>query len=75
MGVGTTSNILECISMGIDMFDTEMPTRKGLPNSGVRTILQDKEGNMWFGSRGGGLVRFNGKEMTDFSFYLSRGGC
>ena len=54
---------------------TEMPTRKGLPNSGVRTILQDKEGNMWFGSRGGGLVRFNGKEMTDFSFYLSRGGC
>ncbi|NND77377.1 MAG: tRNA guanosine(34) transglycosylase Tgt [Flavobacteriales bacterium] len=27
MGVGTPQNILECISMGIDMFDCVMPTR------------------------------------------------
>ena len=27
MGVGTPWNILECISMGIDMFDCVMPTR------------------------------------------------
>jgi len=27
MGVGTPSNILECISLGIDMFDCVMPTR------------------------------------------------
>jgi len=53
----------------------ELPTRKGIPGSGVRAILQDKNGNMWFGSRGGGLIRYNGKEMTDFSFYVSRGGC
>ena len=29
MGAGTPWNILECISMGIDMFDCVMPTRNG----------------------------------------------
>jgi queuine tRNA-ribosyltransferase len=29
MGVGTPANILECIEMGIDMFDCVMPTRNG----------------------------------------------
>lgn len=29
MGVGTPWNILECINMGIDMFDCVMPTRNG----------------------------------------------
>jgi len=27
MGVGTPVNILECIALGIDMFDCVMPTR------------------------------------------------
>jgi queuine tRNA-ribosyltransferase len=27
MGVGTTENLLECIGLGIDMFDCVMPTR------------------------------------------------
>tara|TARA_B100000989_G_scaffold201899_1_gene152764 strand:- start:1089 stop:2216 length:1128 start_codon:yes stop_codon:yes gene_type:complete len=29
MGVGTPENILECISMGVDMFDCVIPTRNG----------------------------------------------
>ncbi len=29
MGVGTPSNILECISLGVDMFDCVMPSRNG----------------------------------------------
>jgi len=29
MGVGTPCNILECIGMGVDMFDCVMPTRNG----------------------------------------------
>jgi queuine tRNA-ribosyltransferase len=29
MGVGTPWNILECISLGVDMFDCVMPTRNG----------------------------------------------
>ena len=29
MGVGTPVNLLECIALGIDMFDCVMPTRNG----------------------------------------------
>lgn len=29
MGIGTPSNLLECISLGVDMFDCVMPTRNG----------------------------------------------
>jgi queuine tRNA-ribosyltransferase len=29
MGVGTPWNLLECIGMGVDMFDCVMPTRNG----------------------------------------------
>lgn len=29
MGVGTPWNLLECIAMGVDMFDCVMPTRNG----------------------------------------------
>ena len=29
MGVGTPENILECIALGVDMFDCVMPTRSG----------------------------------------------
>jgi queuine tRNA-ribosyltransferase len=29
MGVGTPWNILECIGLGVDMFDCVMPTRNG----------------------------------------------
>ncbi len=29
MGVGTPQNILECIALGVDMFDCVMPTRNG----------------------------------------------
>lgn len=29
MGVGTPANLLECISLGIDMFDCVLPTRNG----------------------------------------------
>ncbi len=29
MGVGTPADLLECISMGVDMFDCVMPTRNG----------------------------------------------
>jgi ligand-binding sensor domain-containing protein len=37
----------------------------------VRTIVEDKVGNIWFGSRGGLLVRYNGKSFTDFSNNVS----
>ena len=47
MGVGTPWNILECIAMGIDMFDCVMPTRNGrnamlFTSSGVINIDNKK---------------------------------
>ncbi len=33
-------------------------TAQGMPADDFRTILRDREGNFWFGSRSGGLVKF-----------------
>ena len=47
MGVGTPVNILECIALGIDMFDCVMPTRNGrngmlFTSKGIINILNEK---------------------------------
>ncbi|MSS73726.1 MAG: hypothetical protein EXS64_19895 [Candidatus Latescibacteria bacterium] len=39
----------------------------GLPVGYVRSILQDREGNLWFGTWGGGVSRFDGKTFTAFT--------
>jgi ligand-binding sensor domain-containing protein len=38
----------------------------GLPYT-VMTIVEDNKSNLWFGSRGGFLFRYDGKSFTDFS--------
>jgi diguanylate cyclase (GGDEF)-like protein len=38
----------------------------GLPNPTVRAIVQDREGRMYFGTRGGGVARFDGKSFATF---------
>ena len=47
MGVGTPENILECIHLGIDMFDCVMPTRNGrngmlFTSEGIVNIRNEK---------------------------------
>jgi len=47
MGVGTPVNILECIALGIDMFDCVMPTRNGrngmlFTSKGIINIRNEK---------------------------------
>ena len=47
MGVGTPANILECISLGIDMFDCVMPTRNArngmlFTRNGIINIRNEK---------------------------------
>ncbi len=47
MGVGTPANILECISLGIDMFDCVMPTRNArhgllFTRNGIINIKNEK---------------------------------
>ncbi|GJM28534.1 MAG: hypothetical protein DHS20C17_11690 [Cyclobacteriaceae bacterium] len=39
----------------------------GLPQSEVRALIQDSIGNIWLGTNGGGLCRFNGKEFQVFT--------
>ncbi|HNP94806.1 MAG TPA: tRNA guanosine(34) transglycosylase Tgt, partial [Cyclobacteriaceae bacterium] len=47
MGVGTPENILECIALGIDMFDCVMPTRNArngmlFTSNGIINIRNEK---------------------------------
>ena len=47
MGVGTPANILECISLGVDMFDCVMPTRNArngmlFTSEGIINIKNEK---------------------------------
>ena len=55
MGVGTPENILECISMGVDMFDCVMPSRNG-------------RNGMIFTKNG--TINIKNKTCTDNYFYL-----
>jgi ligand-binding sensor domain-containing protein len=43
--------------------------KDGLVNNSVMSILEDKQGNLWFGTRGCGLSRFDGKTFVTFSNY------
>lgn len=51
MGVGTPWNILECIGMGIDMFDCVMPTRNGR-----NAMLFTTEGVINIDNKNGSLI-------------------
>ncbi len=42
---------------------THLTTDDGLPSNLIMAILQDHRGYLWFGTRGGGLVRYDGYEM------------
>jgi ligand-binding sensor domain-containing protein/two-component sensor histidine kinase len=37
---------------------------EGLSNNHVRSIIQDKSGNYWFGTSGGGVCNYFGKQFT-----------
>ena len=39
----------------------------GLPHIEVRVIYRDPDGVMWFGTRGGGVSRYDGREFVNFT--------
>jgi len=41
--------------------------KQGLPNSNVYATLQDSRGFMWFGTEGGGLCCFDGKNINTYT--------
>ena len=49
---------------GVSRFDgvefTNYSSENGLADNGVRSICEDRNGNIWFGHTGGGITRFNG---------------
>jgi len=40
---------------------------EGLPQSQVQALIQDKKGNLWLGTNGGGVSRFNGKYFFSYN--------
>jgi queuine tRNA-ribosyltransferase len=68
MGVGTPENILECISLGIDMFDCVMPTRNArngmlFTTEGIINIRNEKWKNE-FSALDEGLDGYVSKQYT-----------
>jgi ligand-binding sensor domain-containing protein len=42
-------------------------TDDGLVNNSVFSALEDRDGNLWFGTRGLGLSRYDGASFTTMS--------
>jgi streptogramin lyase len=42
-------------------------TNDGISKYAVFSMLQDKKGNIWFGTRNTGLYKFDGKDFTNYS--------
>ena len=45
----------------------EFTSADGLPAHGVLALHADSQGNMWLGTDGGGVVRYDGKEFKTFT--------
>lgn len=41
--------------------------QNGLINNRIKNITEDREGNIWLGSDGGGIVRFTSNELVSYS--------
>jgi ligand-binding sensor domain-containing protein/signal transduction histidine kinase len=48
-------------------FFTNYGTEQGTPVSQILCSMTDKEGNIWFGSGGGGASKFDGKSFTNYT--------
>jgi ligand-binding sensor domain-containing protein len=46
---------------------TVYTTDEGLVNNFVQTIAADKKGNLWFGTKGGGISVFDGAKWTSYT--------
>jgi ligand-binding sensor domain-containing protein len=43
--------------------------KDGLVNNAIMSMLEDKNSNLWFGTKLFGLSRYDGKTFTTFSQY------
>ncbi len=56
-------DILDAIGIKMDHIDVE----QGLASSFILTIFQDSKGNIWIGTNGEGVIKYNGSSFTQFS--------
>ena len=49
------------------LFFTNYGTEQGLPLSGIFCSMEDKLGNLWFGTNGGGVSKYDGKSFTNYT--------
>ena len=57
---------IEAPKGGTPLF-TNYGTEQGLALSGVFYCFTDKTGNVWFGTRGGGVSKYDGKRFTNYT--------
>lgn len=53
-------------AQGIGMFKN-FTTDQGLALDAVNCSIMDKAGNLWFGTQGGGISRYDGKKFTNYN--------
>ena len=58
-----TARMREQNPLGLKFYDVE----QGLSSSYIRCSLQDRQGNIWFGTGGGGASKFDGSDFTHFT--------
>jgi ligand-binding sensor domain-containing protein len=62
-----TGNILLGTNRGICRYDGNKFTNYPIPDTmSITCMLEDKEGNLWFGTVANGIYRFNGKTLDNF---------
>jgi len=66
---GTTGYGLVCLNAQGEV-TKRLTEVDGLPNDRIESITEDQQGNLWVGT-GFGLVRYNDKEQTVRTYYLS----
>jgi ligand-binding sensor domain-containing protein len=60
-------NILLGTSSGICKYDGIKFTKYPVPDTlSITCMLEDKDGNLWFGAMGNGIYRYNGKTLDNF---------
>ncbi len=71
---------LATLNHGVAQYNTGSKTfnwiteNEGLSNNHVRSIIQDKSGNYWFGTSGGGVCNYFGKQFTVYDKSSGLGG-
>jgi ligand-binding sensor domain-containing protein len=60
--------VLSCLMAGAQQYNfRNFSVAEGLAQSQVYAICEDSRGNLWLGTRGGGVSRFDGQTFTSFT--------